>query len=105
MSRLSAILFLIAVATPAEAISRYSAMQLSCDEIVSIIRQEGAAIFRYPSPRKLGTTLYDRYVRDSGYCAAHQVLEKVYIPSQGGEQCLVRRCATQPDRCIGAFCF
>ncbi|MGV3552496.1 hypothetical protein [Rhizobium sp.] len=94
MSRLLAIAMLLATALPAQAISRYSAQQLSCDEIASIIRGEGAAIFRYPSPRRAGFTLYDRYVRNSTYCANHQMLEKVYIPSSDGEQCLVQRCTS-----------
>lgn len=104
MSRLLAIAIIVAAATPAEAISRYAAMQLSCGEITSIIRREGAAIFRYPSPRRIGLTLFDRYVRNGSYCARHQSLEKVYIPSAGGNQCLVQHCVSMPDNCIGAFC-
>lgn len=96
MSRLFAIAILLVAALPAQAISRYSALQLSCGEITSIIREEGAAIFRYPSPRRSGYTLYDRYVRNGGYCARHQSLEKVYIPSAGGEQCLVQHCISNP---------
>lgn len=80
-------------------------MQLSCGEITSIIRREGAAIFRYPSPRRTGATLYDRYVRDSSYCASHQALERVYIPSQNGGQCQVQHCITRPDNCLGLTCF
>lgn len=104
MSRLLALAIVLAVATPVKAISRYSALQLSCDEITAIIQREGAAIFRYPSPRRTGLTLFDRYVRNSGYCARHQSLEKVYIPSAGGEQCLVQHCVSLPSTCIGAFC-
>ena len=104
MSRLLAIAIFLMAAAPAEAVSRYSAMQLSCGEITAIIRREGAAIFRYPSPRRTGFTLYDRYVRHSGYCARHQSLQKVYIPSAGGQQCLVQHCVSAPDHCIGAFC-
>lgn len=96
MSRLFAIIVLLAATMPAQAVSRYSALQLSCGEITSIIRDEGAAIFRYPSPRRAGYTLYDRYVRHSGYCARHQTLEKVYIPSAGGAQCLVQHCINDP---------
>lgn len=96
MSRLLAIVLLLAAAMPAEAISRYSALQLSCGEIKSIIREEGSAIFRYPSPRRAGFTLYDRYVRHSGYCATHQTLEQVLIPSAGGEQCPVQHCVSDP---------
>lgn len=103
MSRLLAVALILATAGPADAISRYSALQLSCGEITAIIRRDGAAIFRYPSPRRTGMTLYDRYVRNGGYCARHQSLEKVYIPSESG-QCLVQHCVSVPENCIGAFC-
>lgn len=109
MSRLLAIatLFLSSVfaVTQAEAVSRYSAMQVECSQIGAIIEREGAAIFRYPSPRKPGLTLYDRYVRDSSFCSSHQSLERSLIPSAGGEQCAVRRCVDRPDRnCVAARC-
>jgi hypothetical protein len=105
MSRLLAIVIAMIAFSSAGATSRYSALQLSCDEIKSIIRSEGAAIFRYPSPRRKGLTLYDRYVRNDSYCASHQSTEKVYIPSANADQCLVQRCVTQPDNCVGATCF
>lgn len=106
MSRLLTITILLLAATPAaQAISRYSAMELGCDEITAIIRREGAAIFRYPSPRRTGLTLYDRYVRNDTYCATHQTTEKVYIPTAEGRQCLVQHCVTRPDNCLGVSCF
>jgi hypothetical protein len=105
MSRLLAVAIFLVTSSPVEAISRYTALQLSCGEIASIIRREGAAIFRYPSPRRTGLTLYDRYVRDSSYCASHQTLERVYIPSEGGRQCQVQHCVTRPENCVGALCF
>ena len=105
MSRFLAILITLIACSPAGATSRYAALQLTCDEIRSIILNEGAAIFRYPSPRRTGITLYDRYVRNDSYCASHQSTEKVYIPSANGNQCLVQHCVTRPDNCLGAACF
>jgi hypothetical protein len=104
MSRLLAIAILLAAAAQAEAVSRYSATQLSCGEIKAIISREGAAIFRYPSPRRTGFTLYDRYVHHSGYCTRQQSLERVFIPSEGGAKCLVHHCVSSPTNCIGGFC-
>lgn len=105
MSRYLAVLLAIAMVSSAGATSRYSALKLTCGEIKEIIRSEGAAIFRYPSPRRKGFTLYDRYVRNEQYCASHQSTEKVYIPSANADQCLVQRCVTRSDNCIGATCF
>lgn len=104
MSRLLAIAILLCVAMPAAAISRHSSMQMTCDEIWSVIEREGAAIFRYPSPRRTGLTLYDRYVRDDGFCTTHQTLEKVRIPSRDGQQCTVRRCTSNATICNGLLC-
>jgi hypothetical protein len=89
-----ALVMLAATATSASAISRYSALEHSCGDIQSIIRQQGAAIFRYPSPRNNGLTLYDRYVRNDMYCTSHQVTERVLIPSLDTDRCPVRRCVT-----------
>lgn len=105
MSRFLAVLLTLTALTPAGATSRHSALQLTCGEIKSIIRNEGAAIFRYPSPRKKSLTLYDRYVRNVNHCAPHQSTEKVFIPSANADQCLVQRCVTRPDHCVGAACF
>jgi hypothetical protein len=107
MSRLTVIAtlaLLVAGALPAGAITRHASLSLSCAEISAIIRREGAAIFRYPSPRKIGLTLFDRYVRDGSFCARHQGLETVYVPSAGGGQCPVRRCTSEPSICLGSTC-
>jgi hypothetical protein len=95
MKRILIVLMLISTATSAAAISRYSALEHSCGDIQSIIDDEGAAIFRYPSPRKTGITLYDRYVRNDMFCASHQITERVLIPSRDGDRCQVRHCITR----------
>jgi len=81
-------------ATSASAISRYSALDHSCGDIQTIIDQQGAAIFRYPSPRRNGLPLYDRYVRNDMFCSSHQVTERVLIPSNDNDRCPVRHCIT-----------
>lgn len=89
------------LALPAEAIatSKYAAGHFSCSQIRDIISREGAAIFRFPSPRKPQLTLYDRYVRNSMFCASHQVLQKVYIPASDDAKCPVSHCISAPDDC------
>lgn len=94
MRKIMTIAMLALTATSASAISRYSALDHSCDDIQSIIEEQGAAIFRYPSPRKNGLTLYDRYVRNDMFCASHQVTERVLIPSRDRNNCPVRHCVT-----------
>lgn len=99
MSRLVLAALMLLTAHSAGATSRYAAKALTCDQISSIIEEEGVAIFRYPSPRKPSLTLYDRYVRDSSFCTNNQVVENVRIPSATAEQCPVKRCRTRPDDC------
>jgi hypothetical protein len=94
MRGIIAIALLALAASSASAISRYTALDHSCDDIQTIIERQGAAIFRYPSPRKSGLTLYDRYVRNDMFCTSHQVTERVLIPSSDTKHCPVQRCVT-----------
>ena len=92
MSRLLAVAMAIAAVAPAQAVSRYSSLQLSCGEITAIVRREGAAIFRYPSPRRTGVTLYDRYVGNGGYCEHPKVAKRASVPTADTGHCPVLQC-------------
>lgn len=105
MRRIMTIAMLALMATSASAISRYSALDHSCDDIQSIIDEQGAAIFRYPSPRRNGLTLYDRYVRNDMFCSSHQVTERVLIPSRDRSNCPVRHCVTSDCDDFGGCLF
>jgi hypothetical protein len=89
---LSALTLAIA-ATPALAISRYNTTQMQCAAIQSKLAREGAAILRYPSKNVAGLTLYDRYVRDSGYCDyPREYAKRVTVPARDTSACPVRLC-------------
>jgi hypothetical protein len=92
-------IWVILLAIPAQAIERYQSRDHSCAQIKAIIRDQGAAIFRYNSTRKPGLTLYDRYVRNGTFCASHQTTEKVAIPAANGQSCSVSHCVTADDDC------
>ena len=94
---LTASAVLVATAFPAAAINRYNSESLGCGEIRSIIASEGAAILRYPSSRKPSLTLYDRYVQNGSYCASHEVIERVRIPSANANGCMVNHCISGGD--------
>lgn len=94
MRLLAVIAMFLAMAGSAIAISRYSSREHSCQAIQDIIERQGAAIFRYPSPRRKGLTLYDRYVRNDMFCTSHQTTERVTIPAADTDRCPVRRCRT-----------
>ncbi|MBW8636546.1 hypothetical protein K1W69_05025 [Hoeflea sp. WL0058] len=80
------------IAMPAHALSRYDSTRLSCARIQEILKSEGAAVLRYPSPRIPALTLYDTYAFHSGYCGYDQYAKPSYVPSQDRKRCPVRVC-------------
>ena len=80
------------VAFPAAAISRYNSQSMSCVRVQSIIRNEGAAIMRYPSKYRPGVTLFDRYVVDERFCTSDKYAQMVTIPTADNPNCRVFRC-------------
>lgn len=85
-------LVLAATALPAQAISRYNSMQLSCDQAQSRIQREGAVILRYQSKRVQGLPLYDRYVAHGGFCPADQYAKLEVVPTADTNRCRVLKC-------------
>ncbi|APH72305.1 hypothetical protein [Aquibium oceanicum] len=83
---------LAAVAAPAQAISRYNSLDMSCAQVQSAVAREGAVILRYPSKRKPSLTLYDRYVEHGGFCAVGEYAANDWIPTADKAQCFVRAC-------------
>lgn len=90
-------LLVVASATPALAISRYNTQGMACESIRNALRREGAAVLRYPSPRKPGLTLYDRYVRSGAQCDISEYADRAYVPAKDTPRCPVLRCERLPD--------
>lgn len=82
------VLFLAAT-SHADAISRYNSTGLSCSKAKSIVRQQGAVIYRYRSSRNASLILYDRFVANGSYCAFGEVLARKTIPTASGKCGLV----------------
>lgn len=80
----------------AEAISRYYSTSMSCPAARSLVAQEGAVIFRYPSARNPSLTLYDRFVAHGGYCAYGEYAGPKAVPTTSGS-CTLLACLQQPD--------
>lgn len=97
MKRIAFGLALILAASPAFAISRYNPMTLTCAEARNAIRNEGAVVFRYPSKRVKGMTLFDRYVRDSYYCDGKSYAAWTYIPTRDDPNCPVLNCQNRDN--------
>lgn len=93
MNRIGLTLAVLAIsATAAHAISRYDTNRLSCSRIQAILKSEGTAILRYPSPRNAQITLYDTYVAQGGYCRTGGYGSSVTVPASDTTSCQVYRC-------------
>lgn len=90
-------LAVLLAATNAFAISRYNSLNYTCAEIKSIIMDEGAVILRYPSVRVPGLTLYDRYVKHSGYCYGSDMQNSTHVPSADMDKCRVYNCESRSN--------
>ena len=77
---------------PAQAISRYNSMQLSCDQAQDRIQDEGAVILRFRSARNPGLPLYDRYVANGRYCQADEYAKLEVVPTADTRGCRVLKC-------------
>ena len=97
MKRIAFGLALIMVASPAFAISRYNPLTLTCAEARSAIHNEGAVIFRYPSKRVKGMTLFDRYVRENYFCDGKSYAAWTYIPTRDNPNCPVLNCQSRDN--------
>lgn len=87
-------------ATAQEPINRYDIQDMTCNQVQSILHQQGAAILRYPSPNGNGRTLYDRYVDSPAICFAqggHAIRREV--PTKDTRACPTLSCRPGPPDC------
>jgi hypothetical protein len=89
-----AILIFTASASAAAALtmSRYDTRQLSCNRIQAILKSEGTAVLRYPSPRNPGNIIYDTYSAKSGKCKTGGFGKRATVPAANTKSCKVFRC-------------
>src|SRR4029079_2577700 len=92
MKKLVVAIAFVMAASPGLAISRYNALNMSCQAARAAIHNEGAVILRYPSKRVSGMTLFDRYIRNSNYCDPNQYAEWTTIPTKDNPRCRVLNC-------------
>ncbi|MDW6025433.1 hypothetical protein SAZ10_27090 [Mesorhizobium sp. BAC0120] len=92
MKRIAIVVPLLFAAADASAISRYEITNMSCAKVQGLIQSQGAAILRYKSARVPGLPLYDRYVRDSGYCDPSQFATWATVPTADTNSCPVAKC-------------
>lgn len=86
-------LFALMAAPAAQA--QVPSRDFTCAQAVALVRQKGAVVFA-TSP-----TLYDRYVRDRGFCIYDQDLKPEWIPTRDVAQCFIGYTCRDPDRGSG----
>ena len=77
---------LAAAMLPAAAQGRPDARAMSCGEIRAMIDSHGAVVLT------TGRHTYDRYVRDTRYCAPPEVAQATTIRTRDAAQCMVYAC-------------
>ena len=82
------------VSTPALAVKQYNIGNMSCSEVQAILKRDGIAQLRYPSPRNPSMTLYDRYVSGSQYCRP----KPATVPTTDNKKCRVHECRKHGGR-------
>ncbi len=93
MRRLVIVLCALLLAGEASAISRYQTTSMSCARVQAALKNDGAAILRYPAPDNPSLQLYDRYVRDTTQCSSRsQRAELQSVPAADTPNCPVRKC-------------
>lgn len=97
MKRLTLCLCLVAISLPAHALNRYATPTLTCERIQTILKEENAAILRYPSPRIADLTLYDIYVSNGRFCSSGEYGATAYVPARDTRQCRVLECKQRTD--------
>ncbi|MEM7316032.1 MAG: hypothetical protein AAF497_23090, partial [Planctomycetota bacterium] len=84
--------------TGASAISFYTSTSMTCQSIKTAIRNEGAVILRYWSPKD-GKLKSDRYVRNQFHCYVSESNAPRFIPALDTENCRVFFCDRRENNC------
>ena len=85
--------------TNADAISKYTSTSLTCGSIKALIRNQGAIILRWTSPRT-GNPIYNRYVRNENYCLVNQTTTLKSVPASDTKNCSVYYCVRKERNCL-----
>jgi hypothetical protein len=78
---------------PAQAISRYNAATMTCAEVQSRIRAEGAAVIHFRSTTNPSMERFGRFVAGGGSCTAGTTAAfNASIPTADTNSCAVKEC-------------
>jgi hypothetical protein len=84
--------FAAVVAGSAQAEPRYNPRKMQCEDVQQVIRDHGSVTLRYTSARVPNLPLYNRYVRNSGYCPQGEGAAPANVPTRDNPHCRVNIC-------------
>jgi len=84
------LLSLLLAGTEAQAISRYNSTSMSCADIRTTVRAEGAVILRWIQAPDI--LRYDRFVEHNGFCGSSEWAVPFRFPSANGRSCTAYVC-------------
>lgn len=87
-----ALAILVSLTGQGHAISRYQSMRMTCDEVRSTIREEGAVILRWQSKTVANLPRYDRFVSNSRFCSSNEITTFASVPTKDSRACTVKKC-------------
>lgn len=94
MKTLVLVICAVLLSAPAYAVNQYNITNKTCAEVQSILKRDGIAQLRYPSPRNPSLTVYDRYVSGSRYCRP----QPTTVPTANNKSCRVHKCRKHGGR-------
>lgn len=94
----TALLFTL-VADEGLAIVRRDVGNMTCEQINTLLRDEGRAILRFPSRTGEGPARFGIYVSDEAFCPAPQIRARRRMRSVTGDTCFITTCV-EPGRSL-----
>ena len=86
-----AILGTAALWSEAGAVPRITSTSMTCSAVQQAVKRNGAVLVQWNSKRT-GNRLYDRFVRNKGYCSVNEVTDYAYVPTSDRNSCRLRKC-------------
>ncbi|MGL4445894.1 MAG: hypothetical protein ACRCU1_19885 [Alsobacter sp.] len=79
----TALVCVVAAATPASAQSRPDSLTMTCSAAQALVRERGAIVIG------TGPNVFDRFVADRRFCMPTQVTQNAFITTRDNRNCLV----------------
>lgn len=85
-------LTVLLIVAPAVAQAQPNSREMSCAAVAELVQRDGFAVIT------TGPGVFDRYVKDTGFCAGDQITVPAWVPTSDQPQCPVGyRCTVDPS--------